>query len=168
VFAFAWAIVETMQNWRDNSLLRMPGYRDRIAHVLLKGSEGGLNLTMNEEMILEIAARGRDAAVALRQRFGDVLPPPDDVTLSWTNHRWVRFRAFMASLEGAFARYENAFDESILDAPPSYKPRRADLNAMRETTIAFVRHVRENFTGELFRDPPVPRPLSVLRAMPEE
>lgn len=168
VVAFAWSVIDTMQNWRDNSLLRMPGYRDRIAHVLLNPDEGGFNLSMDHDMILEIAGRGKEAAVALRQRFGDVLQPPADVTLSWANHRWVRFRAFMAAMEGAFARYQGAFVEEIFDVPPSYKSKHPDLGAMREKTLQFVKHIRENFGDEMFRKPPVPRPVSVLRSMPEE
>jgi predicted acylesterase/phospholipase RssA len=162
---FLGAIFETLHNWRDNSLLRMPGYRDRIAHVLLREGEGGLNLTMDAEMIRGIAARGQEAAVALRQRFGDQIPPPAGVTLSWANHRWVRFRSFMRALETALRSFEKSFDERMFDAPPSYKPPR--LHEMRERTIEFVKHVRADFGDELFQGRPYPRPPSTLRTMPE-
>jgi predicted acylesterase/phospholipase RssA len=42
VAGFLKRIVSTMQNWRDNMLLHLPGQRDRIAHVLLADGEGGL------------------------------------------------------------------------------------------------------------------------------
>ncbi|PAM50680.1 hypothetical protein CEJ63_22415, partial [Acinetobacter baumannii] len=43
---FLFAVVATMQNWRDLLQARAPGYRDRIVHVSLQGDEGGMNLDM--------------------------------------------------------------------------------------------------------------------------
>jgi hypothetical protein len=163
VIAFAVAIIDTMHNWRDNAMLPMPGYRDRIAHVLLRGGEGGLNLTMDETMIASIAARGEEAAVALRQRFGDQLEHPDKkMTLSWKNHRWVRFRAFMGALEAAMQSYTRNYDETIFDDPPSYAP----SAAMRDRANAFAKHAAEDFGDGVFGED-VPKPKAVLRMMPE-
>ena len=46
VAAFVGSIVNTMQNWRDQIQIAMPGYRDRIVHVCHTEQEGGLNLNM--------------------------------------------------------------------------------------------------------------------------
>jgi hypothetical protein len=93
---FVKAIVNAMQNWVDNSMLKMPGYRDRIAHVYLTDKEGGLNLEMEEGAIERIATRGQYAGELLRDRFTNAIP---DVKLDWDNHRWVRYRSTMTLFE---------------------------------------------------------------------
>jgi hypothetical protein len=98
---FAGAILNAMQNWRDNTQLAAPGYRDRVAHVLLASDEGGLNLVMPEGRVAALAERGRAAAAELAHRF-TTRAGPDNV-LSWDNHRWVRYRSVMALLEDALA-----------------------------------------------------------------
>jgi len=157
---FLGAIIDTMQNWRDNMLLHLPGQRDRIAHVLLAENEGGLNLTMPRETIEDVARRGAEAGASFRARYDK----------AWPNHRWIRFLAFMASLEGALERWTTAFDESLFDAPPpSYKVSPEERRAMREAAIAFHAHVRQNFGAKPFRKPVRrPRPEAVLRAMARE
>jgi predicted acylesterase/phospholipase RssA len=173
---FLWSIVTTMQNWRDNMLLRMPGQRDRIAHVLLAEDEGGINLTMEPATIEDMARRGAEAASVLRQRFADA--PPAEVKLNWRNHKWVRFRAFMFALEGALASSVRAFDDrteppsfrELLDGPqPSYVVRDEILETFRNVATRFVDHAREEFEGAPFRTPRQrPKPEPVLRAMPTE
>src|SRR5690606_37015920 len=37
---FVWGIVGTMQNWKDSTSARMPGFRDRIVHIGLDADEG--------------------------------------------------------------------------------------------------------------------------------
>jgi hypothetical protein len=49
--AFGRSILDTMQNWMDNSQSRVPGYRDRVVHVSHTEAEGGMNLTMPEPVI---------------------------------------------------------------------------------------------------------------------
>jgi predicted acylesterase/phospholipase RssA len=154
------AILETMQNWRDNMLLHLPGQRDRIAHVLLSPEEGGLNLTMNGETIEDVAKRGQEAGAMFRARHDK----------AWPNHRWIRFLSFMASLEGALERWSNAFDATQLDEPPpSYKVSSEERRAMRETALAFHAHIRQNFGAMPFRKPVKrPRPEAALRSMARE
>jgi predicted acylesterase/phospholipase RssA len=174
--AFLWSIVTTMQNWRDNMLLRMPGQRDRIAHVLLMPHEGGLNLSMSPQTIREVADRGAAAASGLRERFSN--DPPDGVTLTWRNHKWVRFRSFMHALEGAMESATRAFDDrseppsfrELLDGPqPSYEVDDESLAAMRATTARFMEQMRECFGNRPFRTPRRrPKPPYALRAMPME
>ncbi|HYH06341.1 MAG TPA: patatin-like phospholipase family protein [Thermoanaerobaculia bacterium] len=172
---FLGAIVTTMQNWRDNMLLRLPGQRDRIAHVLLEGDEGGLNLAMQEEMIARIAAKGASAAAVLRERYSDT--PPPDAKLTWRNHKWVRFLALMPAIEEVLASWAEAFGDRT--APPSYDDLlsgavplpgyRNNTARMHATALALLRHVRQDYEGRPFgsvRKRPRPEPL--LRPMPRE
>jgi predicted acylesterase/phospholipase RssA len=175
---FLRSIVETMQNWRDNMLLHLPGQRDRIAHVLLAPNEGGLNLTMEPKTIESVAARGKEAAAKLRAHFGDT--PPKSVTLTWRNHKWVRFLAFMPALEEAIESWSKAFGdrvappsfEELLAADttlPSYRVSSVQRAAMHDASLAFLAHISGNFGTSPFRRPAKrPRPEPVLRAMPRE
>ena len=172
---FLWSIVETMQNWRDNMLLRVPGYRDRIAHVLLAPNEGGLNLTMDPATIGDVAARGREAAEILRERFG--ANPPADTKLTWKNHKWVRFLTFMTALEEALEELRRAFrdaaeppsfEELVTGAVPlpSYKLSDAERQTTAHATLDFVQHTEDDFYDEPFQTPaktPRPRPVLGLR-----
>jgi len=85
---FLFAIVATMQNWRDLLQARAPGYRDRIVHVALEGDEGGMNLDMPQAVLARIAEKGTLAG----QRF---------CQFSFDNHYWVRWR----NLASAYQRY---------------------------------------------------------------
>ena len=84
---FLGSILGTMQNWNDNTLSRMPGVRDRVVRVRLLEEEGGLNLNMEEKLILRVAARGKEAARRLIKRFaenahtdGDDAAGPEDAS----------------------------------------------------------------------------------------
>src|SRR5262249_12403612 len=84
--AFVSAVVRTMQNRVDEAQLRMPGYRDRIAHVGTAPDEGGMNLSMPSDVLGRLNERGRLAGVKLNTRFAT--PSGDGTPLTWTNHRW--------------------------------------------------------------------------------
>ncbi|HXF31330.1 MAG TPA: hypothetical protein VN522_07395 [Solirubrobacterales bacterium] len=95
--AFLGAAVKTMQNRADEAQMRVPGYRDRVAHVNLSQSEGGMNLNMKEQAIEDLTERGEAAADRLITAYD-----PEKwrgVTISWRNHRWTRFRSSLAVLE---------------------------------------------------------------------
>ncbi|MBJ7517610.1 MAG: RpoH suppressor, partial [Stenotrophomonas sp.] len=85
---FLFAIVATMQNWRDLLQARAPGYRDRIVHVALEGDEGGMNLDMPQEVLGRIAQKGTLAG----ERF---------CRFSFENHYWIRWR----NAASAYQRY---------------------------------------------------------------
>jgi predicted acylesterase/phospholipase RssA len=97
------ALFDTARNWGDAELMDMPGYKDRIVHVRLKNHEGGLNLDMPADVVAALAAKGRIAGAFLAARFA---PDPDAgkagiaaAADAWNDHRWVRYRSFMSSLE---------------------------------------------------------------------
>lgn len=103
---FFGAIIETMQNWMDNTQTKMPGYRDRVAHVGLSPDEGGLNLDMPAQVITNVANRGERAAEMLVKRFAEVANPP---ALSWDNHRWIRYRSTMTLIEDLLRFFIRAY-----------------------------------------------------------
>jgi hypothetical protein len=179
--AFFGSIFETMHNWVDGAQIRQPGYRDRTIHIKLdNATEGGLNLNMPTEVTDVLGERGRVAGIMLRDRFS--LPPADPSAPSWDNHRWIRYRTLMASLERmleGLARgsvplppdrtYEALAARTAAEAPASYRwKREAQRVFARERTaelLALARDwVAEDRTGSLVEGAPNPR--GDLRQMP--
>jgi hypothetical protein len=107
-----------MQNWMDNTQLRVPGYRDRVAHVQLTSDEGGINLNMPTERIAALTERGRCAGEELAARFGPA--PPPGTALTWDNHRWVRYRSTMALIQGQLDRFRHAYEWPQQASPRTY------------------------------------------------
>jgi hypothetical protein len=144
---FLGAILNAMQNWTDNTQLRVPGYRDRIAHVSLEDEEGGLNLNMPAGSICSVSQRGRAAGQRLSDKFSQ--PPASPYAISWDDHRWVRYRSTMACVATLLAEarerltepalvdgdrsYQELITRPLNDPPSSYKWRAA---VYREAAIA--------------------------------
>jgi len=55
---FLMRLLMSAKDWQDNLQSTLPGYRERIAHVVLKPEEGGLNLTMDEATIRKLVNYG--------------------------------------------------------------------------------------------------------------
>ncbi len=107
---FLHAIADTMQNWSDNSQLRVPGYRDRVVHVSHTDSEGGMNLDMDAADIRAMSERGAWAGRRLVEYYTTPPEPgPGGRKVSWENHRWIRYRSTMSILEGMFRRLHVAY-----------------------------------------------------------
>lgn len=96
VVSFLGFIVKTMQNWRDQLQVGMPGYRDRIVHVSHSPDEGGMNLNMASEAIAALGESGSEAADLLRKAF---VPGPDRRSGAWYNHRRIRMRTLLAGID---------------------------------------------------------------------
>lgn len=96
-FGFFAAVFRTAQNWVDNRQMKGVGNRDRIAHVRLSKSEGGMNLGMSPATIERLGKRGEHAAERLVERFQVRVPKAGE--LDWDNQRWLRFRAYLELLE---------------------------------------------------------------------
>lgn len=175
---FLVSIIETMQNWSDNTQLKVPGYRDRVVHVSLSPNEGGLNLDMPTPLINTLAGRGQIAARRLAADFA----PDADVEVSWDNHRWVRFRTTMGLLAGQLESMRNA-QRNPLNGDCSYEhlvvradnevPRSYGLGSERRrvfTRDAFRRLITVFEEWEAaeytFRDDDRPRPVPELRVRP--
>ncbi len=109
IVGFIWSIIGTMQNWQDNTLSRMPGYRDRIAQVGLRPKEGGLNLNMPQPLIQTLSDRGDAAAQEFIKRFADLETVRG--RMNWQNHRWLRFRSMVAALDEMFQSIDRTCEE---------------------------------------------------------
>ena len=174
--SFLWAIVNTMQNWQDNTQARIPGYRDRLVHVSQRNDEGGLNLNMPQEVIGRLSDRGKRAGSALVDRFG---APGGAAAAGWTEHRWVRFRSCMDLtsdwLEQIAGSYPSAVSpdpplEAVLTRGPEDPPSPYRLSARdQERAAAAMRGLLALWanwkTGTGFQSDP-PRPAPELRVKP--
>ncbi len=149
LFAFLGSAVKTMQNRVDEAQMRVPGYRDRVAHVSLADDEGGLNLSMPPERIEALTERGRLAAVRLADAYTKAAPGQ---VITWDNHRWVRFRSSIAVLETMSTLFASGFDEpplrgeevtysQLVDDPPSYPL--AGVAWQHGVALAEVQAIRE-------------------------
>ena len=83
---FLFGIIGTMQNWRDLLQARAPGQRDRIVHVSLDRTEGGMNLDMPQAVLDSISLKGTAAGERLYQ-------------FSFDNHYWIRWRNAASALQ---------------------------------------------------------------------
>ncbi|MFI5370290.1 MAG: hypothetical protein ACHQ52_01940 [Candidatus Eisenbacteria bacterium] len=100
---FLGAIWSTAQDYKDNMLAELPSYRERIAQIRFSPDEGGLNLAMDTEQIKNIVGKGVEA--------GELLEDFD-----FDEHRWVRFRSFMAQFEHQLVHLRSALTRSDYDA----------------------------------------------------
>lgn len=194
VIGFFSAMFDTARNWADTELVAMPGYRDRVVNVALSDNEGGLNLRMKQDVIERIGKRGERAGELLAARFApDPKPDPQsgkEIWLTWDNHRWVRFRSFMAALEELARRLRATWRETgaqgasssfdaLLNRAPESKPRSYPFGTagQREFAIdatnklvSFVETWTSNDQtfdrGEESKAGRSPRPKPVLRMMP--
>ena len=177
--AFLGAIVRTMQNRSDEALLRLPGYRDRIAHVCLTPAQGGLNLDMPAPVLDVLTRRGRAAGVKLARRFSPHPPPDQDLT--WDNHRWVRLRASVPLVLELVERLSETYADTA--ASPTYAellardaaapPRGYRLDsARRAEQAAAIMSALEQLVGALPEERPfdhrLPQPRAELRFLPRD
>jgi hypothetical protein len=63
------ALASTTINWRDATLARLPGVRERVVRVGLRSGIGGLNILMEGKDIRGLADLGRVAALELLKRL---------------------------------------------------------------------------------------------------
>jgi hypothetical protein len=178
LFGFLNSAVKTMQNRADEAQMRVPGYRDRIAHVSLSDDEGGLNLTMPPERIEALTERGRLAAGLLATAYTEAEPGQD---ITWDNHRWVRFRSSIAVLEtmntlfatgysGPPLRADEATYAELVDKPPSYHLKGKIWQ--RQVALAEVQAIES--VGKTVEDAPgsmevgQPKPAPIGRITPKQ
>jgi hypothetical protein len=148
--SFAGAFITTMQNWSDNTLSRLPGYRDRIRPVPLSPDEGGLNLNMPSERIYKLTRRGIDAGVELIDRFSE---SPKEQKMNWDNHRWVRMRSSLASIEAMLREINQAceqpqsgdrdFESWVAATPPEQAPSYSWRPPQQRVALNMIRGMRQ-------------------------
>lgn len=166
------------QNWQDNLQGTLPGYRERIVHVVLKPDEGGLNLNMSDATIKKLADFGKQAGILLRDKF------------DMAQHRWRRFLVSMARMEQTLDEVAMAYeqvpgqfgdflDDYVQEAAPyrdpvvpgKRPPYSQDTKARVDEMLKRAEQLVE--LGKNWRTPPtvrggeIPRPPTDLRITPE-
>nr|WP_255595582.1 patatin-like phospholipase family protein [Lysobacter sp. BMK333-48F3] len=108
---FLGTVVHVAKDWNHETLSHLPGFRDRIGLILLTKREGGLNLSMDSELIKVLTEYGRIAGLNFVERFGN----PDlwtDVTdpssMNWGNHQIIRLRLLLAGMSELLGSLEGA------------------------------------------------------------
>ena len=157
---FAAAILNSARNWQDSLQSVLPGYRERIVHVALDESEGGLNLSMPPELIESLG------------RYGDIAGSRL-LDFEFSEHRWRRllstYSAFEQCLEELIEDYEGGFaDDIAAHEEKSYKTskkRRQKISSRVESLLGVGRLWIED---ERLRDRQMPSPPVYLRAVPKE
>jgi len=126
VGAFLSALFNTARAWSDNQMLIAPGVRDRVVHIALRSDEGGLNLDMDANVIAELDLRGRAAGMLIAARFDpNAQTDPETgaaIIPAFANHRWVRYRNFMAAFEDLSRRFAAARRKSDEEAAKRREP----------------------------------------------
>jgi hypothetical protein len=175
VIGFVSGIVRTMQNHVDASLAHQPGYRDRIVHVHTAPDEGGMNLTMEQDVIKALTRRGQAAGQALVERFAETAGTDDG--LSWDNHRWVRYRSTLAALAEQLEQFgaawrgtpegERTFRQLVERneevGPAGYRLTSDDQRALAlalSELLAEAGALAEQGPGDVARGAPRPRPVA--------
>jgi predicted acylesterase/phospholipase RssA len=104
---FLMRLLMSAKDWQDNLQSTLPGYRERIAHVVLKPEEGGLNLAMSEATIRKLVNYGEQAGTTLRDKF------------DLDAHRWRRFLVAMARMEETLDEVAKAY-EGVPGGPEAF------------------------------------------------
>lgn len=109
LLSFFLTLLNTARAWSDNQMLIAPGVRDRVVNIALRDDEGGLNLDMPPNVIADLDRRGRAAGLLISARFDPTRAHDPETGAKnrtiFTNHRWVRFRSFMAAFEDIARRF---------------------------------------------------------------
>lgn len=125
-------ILNTARGWMDNSQKQLPGYRERIVGIRLYPGEGGLNLSMPATTIDTLAHRGMFGLHTLVESWHPEpdLAAPNEPNLErwarsqWHQHRWLRYRIMMRSLENIGQEWNMRYE-----LPDGNAPSIADLVA---------------------------------------
>ena len=104
---FLMRLLMSAKDWQDNLQSTLPGYRERIAHVVLKPEEGGLNLAMDEATIRKLVNYGEQAGETLCDEF------------DLDGHRWRRFLVALARMEETLDEVAKAY-EGVPGGPEAF------------------------------------------------
>jgi len=169
---FLGAIFNAAQNWRDNGLLRLPGYRDRVSPWYMAPSEGGLNLDMPVEVIEGLRERGAAAGRKLRDEFATGRSQDRKFQTTWRNHCWVRYRTAMnllsETLESVTKGLDQASYRELLNQTEEhgYDFNAGDLEKAKGLTEELIQFASQWDGHKVFRTG-VPRPRPRLAISPD-
>ncbi|ESW93134.1 RpoH suppressor [Mesorhizobium sp. LSJC269B00] len=175
--AFAMSVLNTAKDWQDRRLAGLSGYRERIVHIYLKETEGGLNLKMEPTTIAALADFGdrAGALMASQPRSGDL------AAFDFNDHRWRRFLIAYYQIEQLLEELREGWGDladpssfaaaisELIDAPPSYK---GSAKAWRQQVWnrmdALIAEARENFEPPLrHQEGAIPTHKARLQIVPE-
>lgn len=165
---FLMRLVTSAKDWQDNLQSTLPGYRERIAHVVLRPEQGGLNLTMDEATISKLVGFGEQAGVKLRDEF------------DLNAHRWRRFLVAMARMEETLDEVAKAY-EGVPGGPEAFpaflarfptttttykqdEPRLAEMLKRGQQLATLGADWREK---PVIREGRIPKPATNLRISPK-
>ena len=172
---FLAAVKDAAQNWRDNAQARMPGFRERVIHIVLAREEGGLNLAMDENKVSRLVARGDHAGGRLIELFSGPEAAPPQATSHWNDQRFARFRILMSAaerfLQGVRRGYTAPLDAATLPysariargVEPPYALTNAQLDAAMER---LAQYIALTDATETLDDDNIPRPRAIARIIP--
>jgi predicted acylesterase/phospholipase RssA len=125
--SFLTSIVFTAMNWDDVTAMRMPGVRDRVVRIYRDPGDGGLNLEITGDKIMEMASGfGRLAGKELVDKFiGYSID--NSPSAGWNEHRWVRFNTFLVGLRERIAALRAAAETAAYCQPLSQQIREATI-----------------------------------------
>lgn len=178
--AFVSAMFDAARNWMDNLQTAVPGYRDRVVHISLDQREGGLNLNMPGDVVTALAGYGQQAGERLTDRFILGLDDGQPTSMTWDNHRWVRYRSTMAVLERFLAEFaysvanpepgDSALADLIRrgpdDPPGSYRLKNEDQRDYAGELTDELRALGHRTASGTMQDG-APRPTPELRVRPK-
>jgi predicted acylesterase/phospholipase RssA len=162
---FLMRLVYSAKDWQDNLQSTLPGYRERIVHVILRPEQGGLNLTMDEKTIRALVARGEKAGTELRDCF------------DLDAHRWRRFLVAMARMEETLDEVATAYEEvpgrfgdfltHYSANPATYKQNPGEVAVMLKRGAELAAIGKDWRERPTIRDGHIPRPQTNLRITPK-
>jgi predicted acylesterase/phospholipase RssA len=165
---FLMRLLTSAKDWQDNLQSTLPGYRERIAHVVLEPEEGGLNLAMSEATIRKLVGYGELAGTTLRDKF------------DLDGHRWRRFLVAMARVEETLDEVAKAYDgvpggpETFRDFlarysgdPDSYEQEPPILAAMLKRGAELAASGTSWRSKPTIREGRIPKPPTNLRITPK-
>jgi predicted acylesterase/phospholipase RssA len=158
--------------WNDMTLMRMPGVRDRVVRIFLEEGEGGINLRLPPQEIMQLAEKyGRPAAAAFLKKFVD--------GPAWDEHRWVRVNSLLVALRERVTAVSYAIRQrhraiplrqQVTDAlarPPLRGPVETPIDAEQatelQTLIDALEALEQAFVNAGDHDPYDPNPRPSLR-----
>ena len=140
------ATFDSARNWNDTLQTFIPGYRDRIVHVSLDNEEGGLRLNMKRTMVTALSRYGEEAGQKLIDHFIDGVDNGAPTPMTWDNHRWVRYRSSIASLEVFMADFAASLEtyQELIRRDPEVAPRSYPLH---DDQRDYANKLRESLLG---------------------
>jgi hypothetical protein len=165
LFEYAAGMIDAARNWTENRQMTVPGYRDRIVHIRLdEGKEGGLNLDMDAAVVSEVSDRGAKAAELLLSHF---VHPTEEISLTWDNHRWIRFRSAFARLQDLLEEVRQGLAESepgdrsypeLLDRGADEAPKSYRITQAQHVVIKALMQYLDTAAGKVHSAPEKSRP----------